>query len=302
MVNKTILITGSNGFIGSSLLAFLLQKSFYKIIGVSKGECRTPAHPNFKYLNVDLTHTKEVLKVFQRYQPNVVVHCAAISQVDVCEENPDLCADVNVNATKYLVHQSSKFNAQFIFLSSDFIFDGTQDWVDENTIPNPISVYGKSKLMAEEVVKNSSVKWAIIRPVLVYGFSHSASRSNIFTWVMESLKNENHIKVVEDQFRTPTFVLDVVSLIISIIENKAIGVFNLGGSEGISVLDFAQQIANISQLDSRFIHPVKSDSLENANLRPKSSCFIISREIEEFGIEPIGIDEGIKKSFRQFMG
>ena len=273
MVSKTILVTGSNGFIGSLLVHHLLQNSTHKVIGVSLGNCRTPSHSNFNYWNVDITNPAQVKKVFNTHKPQVVVHCAAISQVDICEENPDLCTDVNVNATRYLVLEVSKLNAHFIFLSSDFVFDGTKKWVTPETKPNPISVYGKSKLEAEKVVVSEVANWAIIRPVLVYGYSSSASRGNIFTWVLESLKNGKSINVVQDQLRTPTFVLDVVKLIERVSESNANGYYNIGGSEVISVLDFSIQIGRIAGLDVTKIHPIKSNNLNGANLRPKYSCF-----------------------------
>lgn len=300
MSRRTIIVTGSNGFIGSLLVASLLKNKSFTVIGFSQGECRTPNHTFFNYLDINLADSEQVSNALKLFKPDVVIHCAGISQVDACENNPNLCTDANVNATQHLVNESSKINAHFVFLSSDFVFDGTNEWVVENTTPNPVSVYGKSKLSAEEVVKSSMLKWAIVRPVLVYGYSPSASRSNIFTWVLDSLKNGKHINVVEDQFRTPTFVMDVVNLIIGIIANSATGYFNIGGGEAISVLDFAKQIANIAGLAPVLIHPIKSADLKGASLRPKYSCFKPSKEIETLAVIPVGIQEGIKKSIQQF--
>lgn len=299
MPSKTVLVTGSNGFIGSALVTFLLLNSSHKIVGASKGKCRLTKQSNFEYVNIDLTSSKEISCVFQKYNPDVVVHCAAISQVDVCEGNPKLCTDVNVNSTKYLVNESNKINAQFIFLSSDFVFDGTDEWVHENTIPNPISVYGKSKLAAEEIVKSSSVYWTIIRPVLVYGFSPSASRGNVFTWVLESLKSGIDIKVVEDQFRTPTFVMDVVQLISAIVETGAQSYYNIGGGERVSVYDLARRIALVSGLNDEYIHPVKSENLIGGELRPKASCFDSQKIEEELGLSPVNLNNGIERALRQ---
>jgi len=299
MSRQTILVTGSNGFIGSLLVKELLQNSDRLIVGISVGESRVPSHLSFRYWNVDITNKAQIKQVFEKHKPQVVVHCAAISQVDISEKNSNLCNEVNVNATQFLVDESSKINARFIFISSDFVFDGRQQWITNHTKPNPISVYGKSKLAAEEIVKSSIENWAIVRPVLVYGYSKSAARENIFTWVLDSLKNGKDINVVQDQIRTPTFVLDVVKLIKNIIENSANGFFNIGGSEAISVLDFAKQIGNIAREDISKIHSVKSEDINGANLRPMYSCFSNSVLKDRFGFAPNGIKEGIKKALTQ---
>ena len=299
MMGETIVVTGSNGFIGSNLVEYLLRKTDYRVIGFSKGECRLRSQSNYTYFDIDLTNEIAITELFTQLKPEIIVHCAAISQVDVCEKDPELCKKVNVDATQFLVTESNKVTAQFIFLSSDFVFDGKDKWVTDKTVPDPISEYGKSKLLAEEVVKSNIEKWAIIRPVLVYGFSKSASRGNILTWVIDSLNNKKDINVVEDQIRTPTFVMDVVELISEIIDNSAQGYFNIGGSEAISVLDFAKQIANISCLNQHFIHPVKSKELLGADLRPIHSCFNSSRIKDEFNLNPVGVNLGIALSLEQ---
>ncbi len=302
MTIKTILITGSNGFIGSGLVSHFNSNPNYHVIGISKGINRVSELNDSQYIDTDITQNKQVREVFSRIKPDVVIHCAAISQVDICESNPKLCNDVNVEATELIALECEKLNTRLIFLSSDFVFDGTLQFIHDETVPNPISVYGKSKRESELNIELNLKDWAIVRPVLVYGFSSASSRTNIFSWVYNSLKEEKTIKVVSDHIRTPTFIDDVVLLIDQLVKSNGTGYFNIGGSTVISVFRFAQKVAELSALNSSFVIEGNSNDIKGAHLRPVNTCFKNERIYAEFSMKPLNFSEGIKKALLQING
>jgi len=296
---KTVWVTGSNGFIGSHIVEYLLAEEKYDVFGISKGDNRLDHLSVLKYCDVDLSGDFEVRIKKSLPTPNIIIHCAAISQVDVCESNPELCEQINVNTTQKLISIAEQTHAEFVFFSSDFVFDGTQKTIYEGDKTSPISVYGKSKEKAERLVQNSKLNWSIIRRVLVYGYSKTASRNNIFSWVYNALKNKKKLHVVNDQFRTPTLVADVVNVVSQILERRSTGIYHIGGKDVISVHEFAVQIARISGEDETLILEKSSDLVGGGKLRPRYSCADISRIKEEFQITPLGFEEGISYAIEQ---
>src|SRR6185295_15737799 len=201
-----ILITGANGFLGYYLTEKLLQKK-HTVIATGKGESRLPfsQHDNFIYSEMNFTDPFNVHDVFEKYKPDVVVHAGAISKVDECELNQWEAYQTNTEATVTLLVNAEEYKSFFVFVSTDFIFDGERGMYKEDDLPGPVNFYGKTKLEAEEAVTEYEYDWAIARTILVYGKPVS-SKSNILTIVKEKLEKGEEYKVVNDQVRTPTFV------------------------------------------------------------------------------------------------
>ena len=293
MTAAKVLVTGSNGFIGSSIVEQLLNEQSYQIFGLSKGENRNPYVLPKHYSEVNLEDKVDLEEALQNTQPDIIIHCAAISQVDKCEADPEKCYRVNTRATQLITDYADSNNVKLVFLSTDFVFDGKKKWQEEEAVVSPISVYGKSKSEAEAYIQNSKVEWAIIRPILVYGFSKTAMRSNIFTWVYQSVKENCEIEVVTDQLRTPTYIQDVVLLVKDILKTNSKGIFHIGGSEKISVYDFAIRVAELSGGDVKNINPSVSDNVKGAFLRPNISCFRVKKIKSKFNWVTRNVDEGI---------
>ncbi|HEY9117572.1 MAG TPA: sugar nucleotide-binding protein, partial [Roseivirga sp.] len=182
-----ILITGSNGLLGQKLVRLILDKGDDELIATARGTNRLP-YPEKDYIfdQMDITNKAQVLEVVEKHQPEVIIHTAAMTNVDQCELEKEACWDQNVNAVSYLIEACAKNNCFLLHLSTDFIFDGEDGPYDENAKPNPISYYGDSKLAAEKLLENSTIDYAIARTVLVYGIAHDMSRSNIILWVKSS--------------------------------------------------------------------------------------------------------------------
>jgi dTDP-4-dehydrorhamnose reductase len=224
-----ILITGANGFLGYYLVEQLLAKNF-SVIATGKGECRLPfTHDlNFQWLTMDFTDPFSIHDVFENIKPDVVVHSGAMSKPDECEMDQMKAYLVNVEGTVQLLINSEELKSFFVFLSTDFVFDGERGMYKEGDTPRPVNYYGRTKLEAEEAVKEYEHDWTIVRTVLVYGKNHSG-HNNLLKIVREKLEKGEEYSVFDDQVRTPTYVEDLAKGIVSIIEKKATGVFHLSG-------------------------------------------------------------------------
>ncbi len=186
-----ILITGSNGLLGQKLVHLLTQKSDIQLVATSRGENRLAFKDGYEYQEMDITNAEQVTEVIAKNRPDTIIHTAAMTNVDQCEGEKDLCWAMNVKALEYLTEACEKHNVFLCHLSTDFVFDGESGPYSEEDKPSPVSFYGWSKYAAEEVVKRSKCSWAIVRTVLVYGIVDNMSRSNIVLWAKSNLEQNN---------------------------------------------------------------------------------------------------------------
>lgn len=292
---KTILITGSNGLLGQKLVYRLLQIKKYKVVACSRGENRLLNREGYIYESVDITKEEQVKKVLEKHLPSVIIHTAAMTNVDACELEKDTCTKNNVDAVSYLVKCSQQIipSVHFIHLSTDFIFDGTSGPYKEEDLPNPLSHYAWSKLDAEKIVMSSQLKWTILRTVLVYGVADSLSRSNIVLWAKQALESKKNINVVDDQFRTPTLAEDLAEGCLLAAEKEAQGVYNISGKDFMSILELVYRVADFFELDRSLINPSTSDGIKQPAQRPPRTGFIIDKAVKELGYNPHSFEEGL---------
>jgi dTDP-4-dehydrorhamnose reductase len=290
-----ILITGANGLLGQKLLDALCTDLSTQVLATSRGESRLAALPeHITYEPLDITNQQEVMTVVAEFSPDVIIHTAAMTNVDQCEEEREACWEINVTAVKYLVEVAELCDAHFIHLSTDFIFSGEEGPLDEQAIPAPVNYYGESKLAAEEVVKESATTWAIARTVLVYGVTAEMSRSNIILWVKTSLEKGEAIKVVNDQWRTPTLAEDLASGCILIAQKHAEGIFNISGKDFLTPYEMAMQTANYFDLDASLIAETNFAKFQQKAKRPPKTGFIIDKAVKTLGYQPRSFQEGIE--------
>lgn len=290
---KKILVTGSNGLLGQKLIEKLSKAENVEVIATARGENRLPFADNYKFVSLDITKKEEVETVFEAEKPDVIIHTAAMTNVDQCETEKDACWDLNVKAVEYLLEASKKHNSFFVHLSTDFIFDGKEGPYDEKAEANPLSFYGWSKYAAEKLVINSNVKWAIARTVLVYGIAHDMSRTNIILWVKNSLEQGKSINVVNDQWRTPTLAEDLADGCILIAQKEAEGIFNISGKDLLNPFQMAIMTADYFNLDKSLITEVDGTKFTQPAKRPAKTGFILDKPIEVLGYNPKTFQEGI---------
>lgn len=293
-----ILITGSNGFLGHYLIHHLL-KTDHVITATGRGGSRLsfPTTTSFVYKQMDFTNDDEVKSVFENCKPDVVVHCGAMSKPDECELHKEKAHLVNVTGTEILLKHASSVKSHFIFLSTDFVFNGLKGMYTEDDATDPVNYYGHTKVTGEKLVNEYPFDWTIVRTILVYGRPLSG-KDNILTIVRKKIQNGEVYRVFDDQERTPTYVEDLVKAIVNIISKKATGIFHISGKEKYTPYELALKTVKYLKLDeSLLIRAQKGDFIEPA-MRPPKTGFNIVKAESILDYTPIDFNEGLKKTFR----
>ena len=288
-----ILVTGSNGLLGQKLIKLLGNKPDIELLATSKGVNRVSNQEGYQYQSLDITNQQEINAVFDTFKPDAVINTAAMTNVDACEDDKELCWDLNVNAVKYMIAAAEKHNMHLIHLSTDFVFDGEAGPYKETDQPNPLSYYGKSKYEAEKLLQASNIKWAIARTIIVYGVAENMSRSNIVLWAKEALEKGNPLTIVDDQFRSPTLAEDLAMGCWLIAEKQAEGIYHLSGKDVMSIIELVNRVADFYGLDKSIISPISSSSLNQAAKRPPKTGFILDKAIKELEYSPCSFEEGL---------
>ena len=290
---KTVLVTGSNGLLGQKITEKILKEGGVKLIATAKGNHRFPVKEGYIYEEMDISDVQQVKAVVGKYKPDAIIHTAAVTNVDTAEANKGLAFELNVTAVRTLIDVCEKNEIQLVHLSTDFVFDGEEGPYDEQAVPNPLSYYGETKFQAEELVKKSTCKWAILRTVLVYGIVSDMSRSNIVLWAKGALEKGNLIKVVNDQWRTPTLAEDLAQGCLLAVHHQARGIFHLSGKNLMSIAELVARVADFWGLDKSLIQEVSSASLNQEAKRPAKTGFILDKSMTELKYQPHSFDEGL---------
>ena len=264
-----ILITGINGLLGNSLYK-LLQNSDHKLFFSSRN---LGGLANYK---VDISNKGEVNSFFASQKPDIVINCAAMANVDLCEEENELCWKINVGGVKNLVDACKRHSTHLTHISTDYIFDGKKESgiYNEGDDPNPQGYYAKSKLEGERVIVDSNISYSILRTILAYGIHEKA---NIVTFVKNSLEENKTVNLVSDQVRMPTFADDLSRACIKASEKKAEGIFHICGPDQMSYLDIGYRIAEYFSLDKNLINHVKTTDLNQKAKRPFKTGFDLDK-------------------------
>lgn len=294
-----VLITGANGFLGYSLSALLLQKGI-TVIATGNGPCRLPfeGEPLFSYLPMDITVPGDLHQQINKAAADIIVHAAAMSKPDECEFNREKAFAVNVKATADLLEAAALQKAYFLFLSTDFIFDGVSGMYREEDEPGPVNYYGQTKLQAELMTRQYPFDYSIARTVLVYG-NNLSGRKNILGMVKEKLEKGEVFKVVDDQLRTPTFIEDLSLGIWKMIEQRAKGIFHIAGEEQMTPYEMAERTAKFLGHDVNLLQRVNAATFTEPAKRPLKTGFIITKAKKELGYQPVPFEKGLAATFVQ---
>jgi dTDP-4-dehydrorhamnose reductase len=296
----SILITGANGLLGQKLVVLLREKG-EDFIATGRGACRIPLE-GVRYRSMDITDPEQTMEVMMAEKPAVVIHTAAMTNVDQCEQDKEGCWQQNVTAVENIVRACEASGSFLLHLSTDFIFDGAAGPYDEEAEANPISYYGDSKLAAEKAVMGAKIEWAIARTVLVYGIAFDMSRSNIILWVKKSLEEGKTINVVNDQWRTPTLAEDLAMGCYLIASKKAKGVFNISGDDFMNPYQMAIATADYFNLDKSLINETDGSKFSQPARRPPITGFVLDKAKNELGYKPHSFAEGIGMLASQLKG
>lgn len=289
-----MMITGSNGLLGQKLIDLYRQEGDrVAFLATARGNDRYPEQGDYAYRTLDIGIKADIDHVMNEFKPHVVIHTAAMTNVDQCEQEVDACRLLNVTATEWLVEACNRLGSRLVHVSTDFIFDGKEGPYDEAAHPAPLSVYGWSKWDAERFVMAHAKAWSILRTVLVFGIVSDMSRSNIVLWAKGALSAGKSINVVDDQFRTPTLAEDLAMGCLLAEKKDAQGVYNISGPDYMSVYELVERVARYWKLDTSNMGRVSSDTLKQPAKRPPITGFNIEKARKELGFHPHSFEEAL---------
>ena len=230
------------------------------------------------------------------FRPEVMINASALSVVDYCEQHPEEAIAMNVTVVKHLAEYSEANACRLIHLSTDFVFDGTSAQAYQETdVPNPVNHYGKTKRWGEEAIGQACSNYAIVRVEVVYGKPFPGQHGNIVHLVKNRLENGQEIRVVSDQFRSPTWVEDIASAVEALLSDKYRGIYHICGGETLSVAEIAYRVASYFHLDEKLIHPVTTEEMNEATPRPLFSPMNTGKAFREWGYQPSRLEEGFQE-------
>ena len=289
-----ILLTGSNGLLGQKLVALLREQPGVALVATSRGPNRlADRYPDLCYRALDVTDAAQVRQVLAQEQPTHVIHAAALTNVDECELHRAACWLQNVTAVAHLVAGCARHGIHLTHLSTDFIFSGDAGPLAEDAVPAPVNFYGESKLAAEQLVQAGAGRWAIARTVLVYGVAHRYGRTNLVLWVRDALRAGQPIRVVSDQWRTPTLAEDLAQGCWLLARQAAQGIYHLSSDELLTPYDVALRVADYFGLDAGLIEKVDASTFSQPARRPARTGFLIGKARRELGYRPHTLAEGL---------
>jgi dTDP-4-dehydrorhamnose reductase len=294
MFFNRILITGANGLLGQALVRHLGQDQEYDVLATARDDAPRFDGGSGGYTPLDVTQPDAVENVFADFAPNVVINCAAMSDVAECDENRNEAWAVNARAVKRLAKHCRETRARLVQVSSDFVFNGKRGPYDEDARPDPVNYYGRTKLAGENAVREAGrSNWAIVRTVLLYGTGQHLGRSNVVLWMIDELSKGNQLHIVDDQYRTPTHVDDLASGIERLIDREKTGIYHISGRELVSIYELACMVAEVFDLDASLIEPVSSDFFDDVK-RPSHTGFIIGRAETNLDYDPRSLKDGLR--------
>jgi dTDP-4-dehydrorhamnose reductase len=286
-----LLITGSNGLLGQKIVNQCLEREI-NFIATSLGENRNSICPNENYYSLDITNKNQVERCFNDNMPTHVIHTAAMTNVDQCELDPIGCEELNVTSTQYLSDQCKRNNIHFQLLSTDFVFDGIKGDYSEEDEPNPLSVYAKSKVDAENLLLGSEFdNWSIVRTIIVYGQGENLSRNNVICWAKDALAKNQEMNIIDDQFRAPTWADDLAWACLRICELEKRGIFHISGPETMSIYEIVSRVAKYFDFNSDSITKTDSSTLNQPAKRPPKTGFDLTKAKNELGYNPKTLEE-----------
>ncbi len=283
IIKRRILVIGANGMLGQRVVEFYSSLSDVELLSTSVEE--NFVFNDLEYIQSDISNRTEIKKIIKDFYPDFIVNAAAFTNVDLSESERELAWKINVKGVEYITEAARILDSHLIHISTDYIFDGKNGPYLENDIPNPLGYYGRTKLASENSLKISGIKYTILRTNVLYGTA-KFSRPDFVKWVVDSLRANKQIRIVDDQINNPTFIDDLVQGINKTIELRKEGIYNIGGNEFLSRYDFTITIADYFNLDTSLIKRIKTEELNQPARRPLKSGLITIKAQSELGYRP----------------
>ncbi|MBF0216414.1 MAG: SDR family oxidoreductase [Candidatus Omnitrophica bacterium] len=279
-----MLIIGAAGLIGSALHKVFLKEG-YNVLGVD----RDPLIENIAL--VDINDIRSLAFPISQFQPNTVILTAALTSADYCEIHPDESEKVNIGGLMNVIDSLRGFSVKFVFISSDYVFNGISGPYSEDDPTDPLSVYGKHKLAGERIVKSEMRDHLIVRTTWVYGTEIKGK--NFVCNLIRRVGQGEFVKVPTDQVSTPTYAYNLAQAIEELVHTNKAGTYNIVGDERMGRFDFANSVCEEFGLNRNAILPVLTEEFNSAAPRPLLAGLIIDKLKNNCSVKMLGVKEGL---------
>jgi len=271
-----VFITGGSGLAGSRLAEMALARGDEVYSGYAHNQ---PLYGN------------GIRDIIERMRPDVIVHSAALTDVDRCEREKELAYRMNVEGTRAVATAARRAGSYLVYISTDYVFDGQRGMYREEEKTRPVSYYGLSKLLGEEFCLDLG---CVARTCVIYGSRPASGKVNFALWLLDSLRAGKEVRVVRDQFITPTLNSNLAAMVLEAAERHLSGIYHLSGATRVSRYDFACQLARAFDLDSRLILPSQMSDLNWLAKRPADSSLDTSKASRMLKSRPLSLDDSLQ--------
>ena len=287
---KKLCVTGGSGLLGCKLLQ--ASQGSYEVLSLDVAEPGVFISSVINHAVCDITDAEALNRQLERFHPDVIIHTAAFTDVNGCEKDEQKAQNVNVQGTLNVARACQSMGAKLIHLSTDYVFDGSAGPYKETDEPNPINVYGRTKLESEQIVRNLVEDFVIARAMVLFGYV-TGVRQNFVTWLIGELQRKKPIHIVDDQYGTPTLADDLALALLLLEKSGAKGLYHLAGSDCISRYEFALCIAQVFELDKNLILRTDSEMFLQPAKRPLKSGLVNQKIMQEYDFRFRSLMEGL---------
>ena len=284
-----LLITGASGLVGAKLAQTASSLGHETFETFNQHQIDRP-----KALRIDIRNNRNVQAILKETSPDVTVHLASITDVDLCEQQPELANSINAVGTQILAQECFKMGAHFVYVSTDYVFDGVQGNYREDDSPNPVNIYGRSKLNGEQITRATSEEFTVARTSVVYGWGRT-SRPNFGSWAYSELTARRSLKVVVDQYCSPTLNSHLARMLLEVAENQLPGTIHLAGASRLSRYEFARALANELGAPTALIVQTSANSSTWRAKRPSDSSLSVERARQLLTNKPVDISSALRE-------
>lgn len=271
-MKPNLLITGASGYLGYAI--YQNAKEVFNVYGLHLNT-NVVNEESLTWYKCDIRDFQTLKHIFQNVNPNFVIHCAAISNVDLCEQKPEFAYQVNTLATKYIAKLCKEFDVKCIYISTDIVFDGENPPYKETDAPLPLQVYGKTKVEAEYLILDSQPENLVIRPSVFYG-NVLRYGTNFSLQLISMLRSGQKVNVFIDQYRSPVSIQWLAKSILETIRLNLNGILHLAGKDSVSRAEFAEKLSDFFKLDKSLLIKVPYQNFVYAP-RPKNVTLDVSK-------------------------
>lgn len=284
-----VLITGSTGRIGRYVLLHKPQEVEAELLLSPFSE----QIPGFSWYRLDITDTSKIMMSVTCAEPDVVIHCAAVSDVDWCEQNPETAMKINRDGTCKIAQACNDCGAKMVLISTDFVFDGRFGPYSENDKTNPINFYGRTKLEGEHAALQSLDNLLIVRVAAAFGLRIEGSKHNYVSSMIEKLQTGNQVEAWIDQYNTPSYMDELAQVLWMLIHKDVTGVIHYGTSDRLSRYEMALHVCHIMGFPEKLVLPVRLADMKLHAKRPLETGFVTDKVHEILGVPPIMFDNAL---------